>query len=444
MSGPGMRRHIIGGIVVALAGVGVWASIDLTREHMRVIEDLVNETEHESWCTVEGTAFDCAAVSRSRWSEHRIPPFRYPVPTSIPPLGFFAAFGTLALLGWWRRGSASYPADRARDDTLAFAWSLLLPAAVVDGLLIYVMKFVLHTWCIVCLGIDVATLLLLLLTPLARTRGWRGLLSSVVPGMLRHGNWAVFVAVFGITVPLAQHVYSRHLDPVIEAGREKQQEDQQRALDEFAAEHASRTPVEGLLRGDEPHRGTPGAPFLVVEFADFQCPYCATAALEIHEIMAYYPDQIDFAFRHYPLSTDCHPYVSRNLHPDACMAAYALECAGRFDKYWEMYDSLFPLFAKANAERARPSLENIREIAHILEIPASEFYYCLEDEAIRQQVVQSVEDGRAAGVTATPAVFVNGVLIDKGGGAPTYLERLVRDHLARQGATLPEPLTYDE
>jgi len=431
---------VVAVVLLVLAGLGLAAAVDLTLEHVRVIEAAITGEDHESWCTVDGTNFDCAKVSRSRWSEHPLPIFRYPLPTAIPPLGFFAGFLALVLLGWLRPGRKGLGATVVRDQTMAFAWLLLLPAAVIDLLLIYVMKFQLKTWCIVCLGIDAITLALIVLTPLARERGYRGLFGDAFRPLFRHYNWLVFLAIFAAVVPLAQRVYSATLEPIIEEGREQKIQEEKDALEAFVEAFPTMPRVDGLLRGDEPHRGTEGAPFQVVEFADFQCPYCAVAALEIHELMGAYPGLIDFAFRHYPLCTDCHPYVSRNLHPEACMAAYALECAGRHDKYWEMYDSLFTVFAKASHEGTRPSVENMREIAHFLEIPATEFYYCLEEEEIRDSVVQSVEDGRAAGVRGTPAVFVNGVLIDKGGGSARYLERLLREHLTSAGEPLPPPL----
>ncbi len=439
-----MRRHVIAAILLLLAALGLAAAVDLTHEHLRVIEAALTDAEHESWCTVEGTDFDCAKVSASRWSEHKLPWFEFPVPTSIPPLGFFAGFAVLVLLGWLRSGRKGLDAARVRDQTLAFAWLLLLPAAAIDGLLIYVMKVHLKTWCIVCLGIDLVTLLLIVLTPLARDRIRAGLLGDVLRSPFRHHNVLIFGAVFLAVTLAGQRFYSERLEPIVEAGWEKRAEDQQRAFEEFVATFPEMAAVDGLLRGDEPHRGTEGAPFQVVEFADFQCPYCAVTALELHELMLAYPGMIDFAFRHYPLCTDCHPYVSRNMHPDACLGAYALECAGRHGKYWEMYDSLFTVFAKAASERTRPTVENMREIAHFLEIPASEFYYCLEEEEIRAGVVQSVEDGRAAGVRGTPAVFVNGVLIDKGGASAVFLELLLRDHLESRGLPLPAPVLLEQ
>jgi protein-disulfide isomerase/uncharacterized membrane protein len=426
---PGKRRHIIAALLLLLAAVGIWGAVDLTAEHLKVLTD----PDHESWCTVEGTAFDCAKVSESAYAEWPIFLFRWPLPTSIPPLGFFAGFAVLVMLGWWRRGDDSYPADQARDDTLAFAWLLLLPAAVVDGLLIYVMKAVLQTWCIVCLTLDVATLLLLILTPLARSRGYRGLFRSGAVGALRHANWAIFGAVFALFVVVGQRTYSGGIEHAIDQNRT-----------DFIEGFRDGTPTLAELPWDEHYLGEPDAPFHVVEYADFQCPWCARCSAQVHALMEHYPGQIHFVFRHYPLGTDCNPYNRSNMHPDACMASTAAECAGRHGSFWEMYNGLFTLFTSLSQQRDRPQPEDFRALAQELEVPTEDFYYCLEDEAVRKRIVQCVESGRESGVEGTPALFANGKLLPGGAGATTYLELLIRDHLAQSGADLEPPLLYPE
>ncbi len=423
-----MRRHVIAAILLVLSGVAIWGSIDLAVEHFRVGAD----PNYQSWCTFEDSNFDCAAVAASRWAQHQIFLFRYPVPTAMFPLGFFVGFAVLIGLGWVRGGDENYSATQARDDTLAFAWLMLLPAAVVDLLLIYVMKFQLQTWCIVCLVIDVTTLSLLIGTPLARSRGYRGLLGDGLVGMFRHGNWIALLVIFATVVVVGQRRYSLAIDEILAETRE-----------EFVAWYAEQSPVDApLVREGNPRRGTPDAPWRVVEFADFQCPFCAGCSHDIHRLMEAYPGQIEFVFRHYPLGQDCAPGLMRDSHPEACMAAYAVDCAGRHGKYWEMYDVLFEMFPAMRLERKRPTLEDIREAAHELGLPATEFYYCLEDEEIKAAVTQSVLDGRAAGVSGTPAVFANGIAIPGGGNAPVFLEWLIRARLEEQGQELDDPLLY--
>ena len=423
-----MRRHIVAAALLVLACVGIWGGIDLTAEHLSVLTD----PDHHSWCTVEGTKFDCAKVSQSRWAEHQIFLFTFPLPTSVPPIGFFVVFAALALLGWWRRGDSSYSASQARDDTLAFAWLLLLPAAVVDLLLIYVMKVVLQTWCIVCLTLDVSTALLLILTPFARTTGWHGLFRSGVLGGMRHYNWLVAGALFCGTVVIGQTWYASGLREAIA--------EEQRT---FVAEFWSLEPTLGDLPSDLPRLGEPDAPFHVVEYADFECPYCAVCSARIHALIDAYPGQIDFVFRHFPLGTDCNPYNRNNMHPDACLAAYAEDCAGREGQFWPMYNALFTTF-ETRSRGDRVEIDRIRELAHELGLPASDFYDCLHDDSVRAGVAAQVEEGRAAGVRGTPAVFVNGIMLGGGAAAAQRLELIIRDHLREQGVELDAPITYPE
>ncbi len=423
-----MKRHILAAVLLLLACVGVWGGMDLTAEHLAVLTN----PDHHSWCTVEGTKFDCAKVSQSRWAEHQIFLFTFPLPTSVPPIGFYVVFAALVLLGWWRRGGPDYPASQARDDTLAFAWLLLLPAAVVDLLLIYVMKFVLQTWCIVCLTLDVTTALLLILTPFARTTGWDGLFKSGVLGGMRHYNWLVAGVLFCAAVVIGQTWYAGGL-------REAIVEEQRTFVDEFWTQE----PTLGDIPADVPRLGDADAPFHVVEYADFECPYCAVCSARIHALIEAYPGQVDFVFRHFPLGTDCNPYNRNNMHPDACAAAYAADCAGREGQFWPMYNALFTAFE--NRPRGqRVEIDQIRELAHDLGLPASDFFYCLEDETVRAGVIAAVEEGRAAGVRGTPAVFVNGIMLGGGAAAAQRLELIIRDHLREQGVELDAPITYPE
>jgi len=429
MTRSGTRWHVISALLLLLAAVGVWGAVDLTIEHFRVLTD----PDHESWCTIEDSAFDCARVSASKWAEHSVFVFRIPMPTSVPPLGFFGGFALLVALGWVRRRSGDYPAGQVRDDTLAFAWLLLLPAAVVDLLLIYVMKFQLQTWCIVCLCLDVATAALLVLTPFARPSGWRGLLRGGIAGALRHYNWLAFGAAFVLLVACGQRAYTGAIAEV-------QQREFARFVEWFESQEATITELpEGT-----PRLGPADAPFQVVEYADFQCPFCSDCSAEIHHLMETYPELVSFSFRHFPLGSDCNPYNSNNMHPDACMAAYAAECAGRHGKYWEMYNELFTLFEEAGKQRRGPSVEQVRELAHGMGIPTTDFFYCLEEDAIRERVVGMVEEGKAHGVRGTPAVFVNGVGVGGGAAGALRLELLLRDHLRSQGADPGDPITFSE
>lgn len=85
---------------------------------------------------------------------------------------------------------------------------------------------------------------------------------------------------------------------------------------------------------DEHVRGSKDAPVMLLEYSDFECPYCGRHQLNMQKVKAEFGDKVAFVFRHFPLS----------FHPLASKAAEAVECAGDQDKFWEMHDRIFAVF----------------------------------------------------------------------------------------------------
>lgn len=143
--------------------------------------------------------------------------------------------------------------------------------------------------------------------------------------------------------------------------------------------------------------GPVNAPVTIVEFADFQCPYCGSAEPILKRIISRYPDKIRFVYRHFPLTS---------IHPYALQAAEASECAHEQGKFWEMHDLLFSQqqdFSKTNfsAEEFFPGL------ADGIGIDKSEFSDCLRNQTFNEHVTKDLSDGLRYGVNATPTFFVN-------------------------------------
>src|SRR5262249_19965607 len=99
-------------------------------------------------------------------------------------------------------------------------------------------------------------------------------------------------------------------------------------------------PMSELITPDCHRKGARDAPVAVVEFSDFQCPYCAEAFRDLRELMRTRPE-VSLVFRHFPLDGSCNSHVSHSLHPDACLAACAAECAAKQGRFWEYHDLLF-------------------------------------------------------------------------------------------------------
>lgn len=151
-----------------------------------------------------------------------------------------------------------------------------------------------------------------------------------------------------------------------------------------------------------PARGPAGAAVTLVEFSDFQCPFCGQFYPTLKEIERKYGDQIRIVYRQYPLTS---------LHPNAFKAAEASLCANDQGKFWEMHDAMFE-------DQARLAVRDLKASAGRLGLDQQKFDACLDTGRHTEQVQDDLAAGGRAGVTGTPALFLNGMPID--GGAVPY------------------------
>jgi protein-disulfide isomerase len=143
--------------------------------------------------------------------------------------------------------------------------------------------------------------------------------------------------------------------------------------------------------GDDPARGPKDAPVTIVEFADFQCPYCARVLPTLKRLEEQYGDQIRLVFRHFPLS----------FHKQAAKAAEAAECAREQGKFWEMHASLF-------ARQANLEVADLNQRASDLGLNTEQFGQCLESGKYSAAWRKDMSHGSSYGVSGTPAFFING------------------------------------
>lgn len=146
-----------------------------------------------------------------------------------------------------------------------------------------------------------------------------------------------------------------------------------------------------------PMIGNPNAKVTVVEFSDFECPYCSQAAPKVHDIIKAYPEDVKVYFLHYPLS----------FHKTALPAAVAAACAHKEGKFWEMHDKLF-----ANQQGLIEGF--FKASAKEIGLDETKFAACLEDASVKDAVNKDLEQGTNAGVEGTPSFFINGVPYAKG------------------------------
>jgi protein-disulfide isomerase len=163
-------------------------------------------------------------------------------------------------------------------------------------------------------------------------------------------------------------------------------------------------------------KGPANAPIVMVEFSDFQCPFCQRANPAVEQVLKTYGDKIRFVYRHYPLPN----------HPDARPAAEAAACAQEQDKFWPYHDVLF-------ANVSRLSAKDLKDHAGTAGLDATKFAACVDSRRFKEQVDKDIAEADAAGVTGTPAFFINGRPLEGAQPFEAY-KRIIDEELARKAS----------
>lgn len=141
-----------------------------------------------------------------------------------------------------------------------------------------------------------------------------------------------------------------------------------------------------------PSKGPDNAPVTIIEFSDFECPYCSKAEDTVKQVMDTYAGKVKLVFRHYPL----------NFHPNAQKAAEASACADDQGKFWALHEVLF------QNQRAL-QVDNLKKYAEQVGLDTAKFNECLDSGAKAELVKKDMEAGSKVGVNGTPAFFINGI-----------------------------------
>jgi protein-disulfide isomerase len=161
-------------------------------------------------------------------------------------------------------------------------------------------------------------------------------------------------------------------------------------------------------------KGDANAPVTIVEFSDFQCPFCKQATPTLAEVLRKYEGKVRLSYRDFPL---------RQIHPQAQKAAEAARCAAEQGKFWEYHDLLF-------ADQAKLDVQSLTEHARSLKLSGQPFEQCLASGRYTAAVGKDLEEGRQAGVSGTPAFFINGTVLS-GALSLDSFTRVIDEELAR-------------
>lgn len=206
-------------------------------------------------------------------------------------------------------------------------------------------------------------------------------------------------------------------DEMIEAAIAKYVEKQQaEAQKQQVAANQPKKVTDEDMSDDDAFLGKADAPVTIVEFSEYQCPYCKRHVDQtMPKIKENYIDtgKVKYVFRDFPLE----------FHPNAMPAALAAECAGDEgnDMYFKMHDELFK-------NQASLSEEKIIEIAKSIGLNMKNFNTCFESEKYKDEIAKDIEDGKKLGISGTPGFIINGWLV-KGAFPFETFEALIEQEL---------------
>jgi protein-disulfide isomerase len=164
-----------------------------------------------------------------------------------------------------------------------------------------------------------------------------------------------------------------------------------------------------------PYRGAENATVTIVEFADFQCPYCKLAGANVEGVLSTYSGSVKYYLVHFPLS----------MHQNAQKASEAFECAmlqGEAEG-WALYDTMF---AKGAGDGTGLAVADLKAYAQNLSLDAAKFNKCLDDNQTAAKVLADASYGAQLGVSGTPTFFVNGKEAVGGAAMQSAVEAILK------------------
>jgi protein-disulfide isomerase len=170
------------------------------------------------------------------------------------------------------------------------------------------------------------------------------------------------------------------------------------------------------VAADDPVLGAASAPVTLVEFSDFQCPFCARVMPTLKKVKEAYGDRVRIVWKDFPLTS---------IHPQAFKAAEAAQCAREQGKFWELHDVLF-----ANQQALEPA--QLKQHAASVGVDVAKFNACFDASKYGERVQQQMSMGAQLGVGSTPSIFINGRLV---AGAQPYevFAGIIDEELSRAG-----------
>lgn len=386
-------------IIIIFSLVGIAGSWIATQRYFEIRK---SGFEEKSFCNISEYVNCDTAFSSPYAKLGKIP---------VSGLGFFY-YLWMTLLALW------ILAKEFRDNSIAsFAWALSLGGLFLSLYKAYIAFLILHVLCLVCLSHYISNLVLLLAWHQYIKIGfknWGALLlkPKFVPLSL------ATLAVMGLGWFATDTVQSK-IAPLPDLGV---------SPSEVARFHFRQQTYAFEELPGVPVWGNPDAKVVLVEFSDFQCPFCKRAAFHIKPVLNEFKKDIRFYFYHFPLDAKCNSAVQKGMHDKACDAAFAAVCADQRGDFWGYHDDIF-------RKQKELSLETLLELAKKRGWEEASFRECMQAPETLKRVQEQIAAGQKIFVQGTPTILVNNRKVEYWTD-PEILRTILKEEILRSG---PKP-----
>jgi protein-disulfide isomerase/uncharacterized membrane protein len=355
-------------------------------QHLRIQRE---GFEKSSFCVLS-EKIDCDVVNASTYSEF------YGIPVAGLGFVFYLAIAGMALFSLiFHKGE--------RRPTAAVMWFLSIAGIFYSAYLAYIATFVLGVVCIECLTLYAVNIALVILLFFAMGVPIGGVVQFVIdyvkaafkrpsnlsfkPHIIRHA--ILLAVVFGIGLFAIRTVDAKF-------GREPS--------DVTADEKVKAFYMQSLYSIEPdpawPVWGNPNAKVTIVEFSEFQCPFCRLSAMNVRPYLQEFRGDVRYYFVNFPLDNACNSEMDHPMHQYACLAAEAGICANKRGDFWKFHDELFK-------KQRNLGPELIYELAEKRGWNREEFEACINSPETEAQVKKDIAVGRKIYINGTPSVFLN-------------------------------------
>lgn len=393
-------------IAVVATFLGITLSLLSTHQHLRIQrEGLLNE----SYCAISDTV-NCDIVNASSYSEFL-----------GVPIAWWGFVFYLVILGMSLYALFSGQERRA---TVSIAWLMSAGSILYSAYLAYISFVVLGVTCIECMGMYFANILLFAFLFVALkmpVKAAPSLVAGYFRALLRRrsglgyptriaSHAACVIIAFLVGWLVIINVQAKGKGAMVDVD-----------VDDLVKYFYMQSLHSLEVDPEWTSWGNPNAKVTLVEFSEFQCPFCRVSAFNVRPYLQEFKNDIRYYFVNYPLDTACNDEVKHQMHPMACFASKAGICADKRGDFWSFHDDIF-------RNQSKLSRDFILDLAKKRGWGEDEFLACIESPEVEETIQKEIAAARKVYVTGTPTIFLNGRKL-RYWRDPKFMQRVVKDEI---------------